>query len=97
MCASLRDSECLPSYPQREIDHGPGTFPSSWDSETFVSSYVNIPIFIILYLGFKFIEKTKIGPLAEIPISHFIDIANANPEPPAKPVTGLRRFNILWS
>ncbi|KUJ11797.1 uncharacterized protein LY89DRAFT_699848 [Mollisia scopiformis] len=67
-----------------------------WDDETFVSSYINIPIFFILYFGYKFVKKTKIIPLGEIPIRHFIDVANANPEPPAKPVTGLRRFNILW-
>ncbi|PMD44336.1 amino acid permease-like protein [Hyaloscypha variabilis F] len=69
----------------------------NWDNETFVSSYINIPIFIILYFGYKFIKKTKIIPLAEIPIRHFIAIANANPEAPAKPVVGWRRFNILWS
>lgn len=69
----------------------------SWDTETFVSSYINIPIILCLYFGYKFAKKTKIIPLEDIPIRHFIDIANANPEPPAKPVTGLRRLNILWS
>ena len=68
-----------------------------WSDETFVSSYINIPIFAILYFGYKFWKKTKIIPLSEIPIRHFIDIANANPEPPTKPVVGWRRFNILWS
>ncbi|KAF8852175.1 amino acid permease-like protein [Acephala macrosclerotiorum] len=68
-----------------------------WDNETFVSSYINIPIILILYFSYKFIKKTKIIPLSEVPIRHFIDIANANPEPPAKPVTGVRRLNILWS
>ena len=51
----------------------------------------------MLYLGYKFVKKTKIIPLAEIPIRHFIAIANANPETPTKPVIGWRRFNILWS
>ncbi|CZR59896.1 related to general amino acid permease [Phialocephala subalpina] len=68
-----------------------------WENETFVSSYINIPIILILYFSYKFIKKTKIIPLSEVPIRHFIDIANANPEPPAEPVTGIRRFNILWS
>jgi amino acid transporter len=68
-----------------------------WSDETFISSYINIPIFAILYFSYKFWKKTKIIPLSEIPIRHFIDIANANPEPPAKPVVGWRRFNILWS
>lgn len=68
-----------------------------WDTETFVSSYINIPIFFVLYFGYKFWKKTKIIPLSEIPIQHFIDISNANPEPPVVKPTGWRRFNILWS
>jgi hypothetical protein len=86
-------SSTLPIYLQPEML----MFICSWDNETFVSSYINIPIFIILYFGYKFIKKTKIIPLSEIPIRHFIAIANANPEAPAKPVVGWRRFNILWS
>jgi amino acid permease len=74
-----------------------GFHQGTWSDETFVSSYINIPIFAILYFGYKFWKKTKIIPLSEIPIRHFIDIANANPEPPTKPVVGWRRFNILWS
>ncbi|TVY51018.1 Proline-specific permease [Lachnellula cervina] len=68
-----------------------------WETETFISSYVNIPIILGLYFGYKVIKKTKIVSLEDMPIRHFIDIANANPEPPAKPVTGWRRLNILWS
>ncbi|KAH8685906.1 amino acid permease-like protein [Tricladium varicosporioides] len=68
-----------------------------WNTETFVSSYINIPIIFVLYFSYKFIKKTKIVPLSELPIRYFLDIAAANPEPPAKPVTGIRRFNILWS
>ncbi|RFU30926.1 hypothetical protein B7463_g5407, partial [Scytalidium lignicola] len=68
-----------------------------WNTETFVSSYINIPIIFVLYFGYKLIKKTKIVPLSELPIRHFLDIANANPEPPAVPQTGWRRFNILWS
>ncbi|KAH6716728.1 putative amino acid permease [Leptodontidium sp. MPI-SDFR-AT-0119] len=68
-----------------------------WSNETFVSSYINIPLFAILYFGYKLIKKTKIIALEDIPIQGFIDIANANPEPEPKPKTGWRRFNILWS
>lgn len=68
-----------------------------WDTETFVSSYINIPIIFTLYFGFKLFKKTKIIPLSEIPIQHFIDIYRANPEPPRRKPTGWRRFNILWS
>jgi amino acid permease len=69
----------------------------SWDTETFISSYINIPIIFVLYFGYKFVRKTKIIPLQDIPIRHFLDIANQNPEPPVEPPTGWRRFNLLWS
>ncbi|RDW87294.1 hypothetical protein BP5796_02988 [Coleophoma crateriformis] len=68
-----------------------------WSTETFVSSYINIPIILILYFGYKFIMKSKIVSLEEMPIRHFLDIAAANPEPAAIKPTGWRRFNILWS
>ncbi|KAK3113531.1 hypothetical protein LTR53_009080 [Teratosphaeriaceae sp. CCFEE 6253] len=68
-----------------------------WDNETFVSSYINIPIIFILYFGYKFIKKTKMVSLMDAPIMNFIEIADANPEPPPPPKVGWRRFNILWS
>lgn len=68
-----------------------------WDTETFVSSYINIPLFAMVYFGYKFAKKTKIIPLQDIPIQHFIDYANENPEEPARPKTDWRRLNILWS
>lgn len=68
-----------------------------WDTETFVSSYINIPIIFILYFGYKFTKKTKIISLQEMPIRHFIDIANANPEPEPTPKKGWHKLNILWS
>ncbi|OQD67614.1 hypothetical protein PENPOL_c003G03137 [Penicillium polonicum] len=80
------------------ITGGYSTFINGhWENETFVSSYINIPLFLILYFGYKFIRKTKIVPLEDIPIQPFIDIANRNPEPEAKPKKGLRRLNILWN
>jgi yeast amino acid transporter len=52
---------------------------------------------LVFYFAYKFFKKTRIVPLDELPIRHFIDIAKANPEPPPEPVTGWRRLNILWS
>jgi amino acid transporter len=49
------------------------------------------------YFGYKFIKNTKIIPLSEIPVQHFIEIANAKPEVPAKSAVGWRRLNIIWS
>lgn len=67
-----------------------------WETETFVSSYIDIPIFFALYFGYKFTKKTKIISLQEMDIRKFIDIANANPEPVPAPPKGWRKFNILW-
>lgn len=68
-----------------------------WSTETFISSYLNIPIILVLYFGAKFWMKSKIIPLSEIPIRGFIQIWQDNPEPPEKKRTGIQRFNILWS
>jgi amino acid transporter len=67
-----------------------------WNTETFVSSYFNIPLFLILYFGYKFVKKTSIVPLEALPIRHFIDIANANPEAPELPKVGWHKYNFLW-
>ncbi|KAK0439519.1 amino acid permease/ SLC12A domain-containing protein [Desarmillaria tabescens] len=55
------------------------------------------PLIFALYFSYKFITKSKLVPLDEMPIRKYIEIANQNPEPPAKPVKGLKRFNLLWS
>ncbi|PCG99117.1 Amino acid/polyamine transporter I [Penicillium occitanis (nom. inval.)] len=79
------------------ITGGYSTFiKGHWDNETFVSSYINIPLFLILYFTYKFVCKTKIVPLEDIPIQPFIDIANRSIEPPQKPKRGLAKLNILW-
>lgn len=68
-----------------------------WDTETFFSAYFNIPLIFTLFFTYKFLAKTKMVSLDEMPIQKYIDIAKENPEPPAKPVKGWRRVNILWS
>ena len=68
----------------------------SWSTQTFVSSYINIPLFIILYFSYKIINKTRIIPLDEVPIRHFLDMAKARPDDPEKPKKGLHKLNILW-
>ncbi|KAJ5094692.1 Amino acid/polyamine transporter I [Penicillium angulare] len=63
-----------------------------WSPRTFVSSYFNIPLILVLYFGYKLRRKTRLIPLDEIPIRMFLDIANDNPEQPPPPVTGWRRL-----
>ncbi|KAF4422169.1 general amino acid permease [Fusarium acutatum] len=40
----------------------------NWDPVGFVSSYLDIPLVTVAYLIWKFVKKTKIVPLAEIPL-----------------------------
>ncbi|KAJ5536643.1 hypothetical protein N7513_009829 [Penicillium frequentans] len=68
-----------------------------WSTETFISSYFNLPFILIVYFGYKFWMKTKVIPLAEIPIRPFIEQYLNNPEPEPEPKRGLKRLNILWS
>lgn len=68
-----------------------------WSDETFISSYLNIPLILILYFGYKFWKKTTIISLEDIPIRGFIEIYQNNPEPEPKPKKGIRKLNILWS
>ena len=68
-----------------------------WEIETFISSYLNIPIILVLYFGAKFWMKSKIVPLEEMPIRGFIEVWRKNPEPERKPKKGLQKLNILWS
>jgi amino acid transporter len=68
-----------------------------WSTATFVSTYFNLPFIVIVYFAYKFWAKTKIIPLAEIPIRPFIESWHKNPEPEPKPKRGLRKLNILWS
>ncbi|EFX04976.1 amino acid permease [Grosmannia clavigera kw1407] len=80
------------------LTSGYTTFMSHhWNSETFVSSYFNIPFIFVVYFGYKFVKKSKIVPLSEIPIRPYIQIALDNPEPPEKPKSTLQKLNILWS
>lgn len=68
-----------------------------WSTETFISSYFNLPFIVIVYGAYKISMKTRILPLQAIPIRPFIEQYQKNPELPASPKTGLRRLNVLWS
>jgi len=72
-----------------------------WDTETFISSYLNIPLIFALYYGFKASQKTlfknTVIPLDEVPLRRFIKIYKDNPEPKEKPKKEWQKLNILWS
>ncbi|KAJ6511434.1 amino acid permease/ SLC12A domain-containing protein [Mycena vitilis] len=51
------------------------TFMSKpFDYQSFISDYINIPLFIILYIGYKIVKKTKFVSLAEMDCSsHYVE------------------------
>lgn len=67
-----------------------------WSSETFVAAYVNIPLVMILYFGYKWATKSKIVPLEKIPIENLLAVYEAYPEPKPKKKHGFARINFLW-
>ncbi|RAK99574.1 aromatic amino acid and leucine permease [Aspergillus ibericus CBS 121593] len=67
-----------------------------WSTETFISSYLNVPIIFVLYFGYKLWMKSTIIPLEEVPVRPFIKHYQENPEPEPAPKRGLRRLNFLW-
>jgi len=38
----------------------------SFNGPDFVAAYINLPIFALLYVGWKLIKKTKIYPLSQL-------------------------------
>ncbi|KAI0160486.1 amino acid permease/ SLC12A domain-containing protein [Xylariaceae sp. FL1272] len=71
-----------------------------WSTETFISSYVNIPIFIILYFGFKIYYRSKILSLDEVPVRHFLDIAKKEKDEEGVDEAAKGKWawlTILWS
>lgn len=67
-----------------------------WDVGSFVSAYLDIPIVVLAYFGWKFFKGTKILDLQDIPIRAALEEIRMNPEEKIPPTTGLRRLNILW-
>jgi len=41
-------------------------FPGQWSATTFVTSYINIPLFFMLYFGWKIFKKSKIWKTREM-------------------------------
>jgi amino acid permease len=70
--------------------------PFSWKTQTFVSTYINIPIFFMLYFGYKFIRGSQIITLSEIPIEHFLVIAEQEERETEKASTRWRWLTFLW-
>lgn len=68
-----------------------------WSTQTFVSTYLNLPLILVVYFGYKLWMKSKIIALKDIPIRPFIDSYGRNPEPEPAPKHGWKRVNFLWN
>lgn len=68
-----------------------------WSTKTFVSAYVNIPLFLALYTGHKVAKKTKAVSLVDMPIERLLQIYEASPGEKPAPPKGLARLNFLWN
>ena len=77
-----------------------GGFPvfmkGNWNTQTFIGKYLEIPIIIMVYLGYKFKNKTRIVSLSELPIRRFIELYQSEPLPEVKKKQGLQKLNVLW-
>ncbi|KAF7356485.1 AA-permease domain-containing protein [Mycena venus] len=50
------------------------TFLGSFDAQSFVAAYINIPFMFILFIGYKIVKKTKVVPLATMDCgTHYIE------------------------
>ncbi|KAJ5918656.1 Amino acid/polyamine transporter I [Penicillium verhagenii] len=69
----------------------------NWDPATFVSSYLDIPLVLCAYGGYKWIRGTKIVPLEMVPLRQALDEADNDPENvPIKKDSIWAKMNILW-
>ncbi|KAF2157036.1 hypothetical protein K461DRAFT_283808 [Myriangium duriaei CBS 260.36] len=67
-----------------------------WNVQTFIGKYLEIPVIILLFFGYKFLKKTRIEPLTELPIRRFITLYQQEPVPEVKKKRGLQKLNVLW-
>jgi amino acid transporter len=68
-----------------------------WSTETFVSSYLDIPLVLVAFLLWKFIKRTKFVKLSEIPLKEALDDVYQNPEPLDPGSKGWKKIvGFLW-
>ncbi|KAG7736532.1 hypothetical protein KL912_004742 [Ogataea haglerorum] len=68
-----------------------------WETSTLFSSYCAPVLFVVFYLGYKFIKKTKHVPLEEICLPELMEDYHSKPEPPSEPLRGWRLLAFLWA
>ncbi|KAF2490290.1 putative amino acid permease [Lophium mytilinum] len=68
----------------------------NWDKATFISAYLDIPLVLTAYFGWKFLKRTKILSLDDVPLRAALDEIVSRPEEEVPKARGWRRLNILW-
>ncbi|KAJ5112313.1 hypothetical protein N7532_000358 [Penicillium argentinense] len=70
----------------------------NWDPASFVSSYLDIPLVLGAYGGYKLIHRTKIVSLQAVPITQALEEAENDPDnvPIVKNRSFWSKINILW-
>ncbi|CAI7588989.1 Amino acid/polyamine transporter I [Penicillium manginii] len=70
----------------------------NWDPASFVSAYLDIPLVLLAYGGYKLTRRTKITPLEAVPIRQALEEAENDPEnvPIVKSNSIWSKLNILW-
>jgi len=59
------------------LTSGFSTFTTgNWSTSVFVSSYLDIPLVAMAYLGWKYVHKTEIIGLTRIPLQEALDQAD---------------------
>ncbi|PYH89274.1 arginine permease [Aspergillus ellipticus CBS 707.79] len=68
----------------------------NWSPSSFVSSYLDIPLVLVFYLGWKFYKKTKTVSLYEIPLEQALYEAREDESNVPVKTSRWAKFNILW-
>ncbi|RAK80070.1 amino acid transporter [Aspergillus fijiensis CBS 313.89] len=68
----------------------------NWDPASFVSSYLDIPLVLAFYLGYKFWKKTRLIPVQEIPLQQALQEVRDDAEDEPVRTSKWSKFNILW-
>ncbi|PYH42924.1 amino acid transporter [Aspergillus saccharolyticus JOP 1030-1] len=68
----------------------------NWDPASFVSSYLDIPLVLALYLGYKFWKKTRLVSVHEMPLEQALQEVRDDPHDEPVKTSKWSKFNILW-
>ncbi|OKL56444.1 hypothetical protein UA08_08168 [Talaromyces atroroseus] len=69
----------------------------NWSPSDFVSSYLDIPLVLVAFGGYKLIRRTKWVNLSDIPLAQALEEAQSDPENvPVVKERWWERWNFLW-